>query len=82
MTKIDMTTDEIWDVLYEQLKPDIPFNRAKTVKQVLEELNAKNPDSKVKITENYVRENLERKVREEGWTKKKFRSTVYFWPPD
>ena len=77
---MDISTQDLWDELYEQLDPDIPFDKAKTVRQVFEELNAKNP--KAKVTENFVRKKLDRMERDHGWTKKKFRSTAYYWPPE
>ena len=69
-----------WDELYAELQPDIPFDKAKTVRQAFEDLKKKQPETMV--TENFVRENLERRVRDNGWNKKKFRSSCYYWPPD
>lgn len=72
--KMDISTNELWDELYQAMKPPIPFDRAKTVKMVREETG--------EASESYIRESLERMVKCNGWHKEKYKGTAYYWPPE
>jgi hypothetical protein len=73
-----MEGDMSWEDLYKELAPNIPFDKAKTVGQVVEEARKKQPD----VTENFVRDTLEKMVKNNGWIKRKYRNVNYYWPPD
>lgn len=62
-----------WEELYKELVPNIPFEKAKTVQMIIEETGQ---------GENWVRSVLERKVKEEGWNKQRYKNSNYYWPPD
>ena len=70
-----------WDELYKELAPKIPFDRAKTVKQAAAEIN-EGKEQHEKVSDNHVRETLERKCDNEGWTKARFKSSAWYWPPE
>jgi len=67
-----------WEELSKIILPNIPFDKAKTVRQYLEELREDDPT----MTENFVRDTLERAVKNEGWNKARYRGSAYFWPPE
>ena len=61
-----------WDELYKELQPKIPFDVAKTIRNICEETGE---------SETFVRAVLERKVEKEGWNKERYKGTAFYWPP-
>ena len=89
VTRTTVTIKEIemsWDDLYKELAPDIPWDKARSVKEVYEDLKAKYTENQKiylsEISENYVRDMLEKKVADEGWNKIVYRRRALYWPPD
>ena len=68
-----MEGDMSWEELYKELKPDIPFDKAKTVRMIVEETGE---------GENWIRTTLDKKVKNEDWSKQIYKGVAYYWPPE
>ena len=68
-----MEGDMSWEELYKELKPDIPFDKAKTVRMIVEETGE---------GENWIRTTLDKKVKNEDWGKEIYKGVAYYWPPE
>ncbi len=79
--KMDISNDDLWQELYKELSPDIPWDKAQTIKQALEKVNEGKKDHQ-KIAEGQMRDTLERKCDTGTWKKEVFKSAAYYWPLD
>jgi len=73
--KIDMSTEEILKELRKRMVPDIPKN-AITRKMYIESFE----DSTKRPSDTAARRFLDSLCDTDGWTKKKYKGTSYYWP--